>query len=144
MIEKGCQLEDLAVFARNFLAQYPAGGVFLLKGDLGAGKTTFVRKVLEELYQRQGQKPPRIISPTFVLHQRYDDISPAVDHIDLYRLARISSRELYEIGVLTESQGYVFIEWPERLSDVSTLNPQAELVISITGETTRDIALSPL
>jgi tRNA threonylcarbamoyladenosine biosynthesis protein TsaE len=82
------------------------GDVVLLEGRLGAGKTTFVRGMLESL----GHAGP-VRSPTFNLIQTFDDVVPPVVHADLYRLesARGLGLEDYLGGPL------VLIEWPDRL-----------------------------
>ncbi len=113
------QLSDLKAFAEAFLIQYPQGGVFGLKGDLGVGKTTFVRYVLGLIRERQGQPEMPVKSPSYVLHQSYGT-KPSVDHFDFYRLEEgLNEASLLEIGFWEAEQraqtgGYVFVEWPER------------------------------
>lgn len=105
--------------AEAFLAAYPSGGVFGLKGDLGVGKTTWVKAVIAELCKRSGLEIPRITSPSFVIHQHYAT-RPRVDHFDLYRLEIATDADLIEIGfweaveVCIAEHGYVFVEWPEK------------------------------
>jgi tRNA threonylcarbamoyladenosine biosynthesis protein TsaE len=83
--------------------------VILLSGDLGAGKTVFVRGLAEGL----GIDPDDVTSPTFTLVHEYRGRLPLI-HVDLYRL---NKAELDEIGLDSElaSRGVVAIEWPERL-----------------------------
>jgi tRNA threonylcarbamoyladenosine biosynthesis protein TsaE len=88
--------------------------VIALYGDLGTGKTTFVRYLVEAL----GFKS-RVQSPTFVLSRRYVDRSKSSDvnvinHIDLYRLS--NEKDAAEIGItefLQEPDSITIIEWPE-------------------------------
>lgn len=107
--------------AAQILDQHPEGGVFGLRGDLGAGKTTFVRAVIEEICRRMGKPAIRVTSPTFVFRQPYPELTPSVDHFDLYRLENITEPTLRELGVTEaielaqESHGFVFIEWPEKI-----------------------------
>lgn len=114
-------LNSLQQFAEQCLVAWPNGGVVALEGELGAGKTTFVRLFIEALCKKTSQPVPRIISPTFVLHQSYD-LNPCVEHFDWYRLEKVSEQQLVEIGFWdaverAESQkGYVFVEWPSRWS----------------------------
>lgn len=101
-------LDELPEVAGAFVARFPEGGIFLLRGEMGAGKTTFVRAVCEQLGAMGAS------SPTFALVNEYQ--APAglrIVHMDLYRLR--SAEEVFDIG-LTEylgRPGYVFIEWPD-------------------------------
>src|SRR5690606_8700546 len=75
-------LEELEDWVPRFLGINTGGGVFGLQGDLGVGKTTFVRSVVGHLAALNAVPVPRVISPTYVLHQLYE-IGPAtVDHFD--------------------------------------------------------------
>ncbi len=113
-------LEALYAFANRFLDAHPEGGVFGLEGALAAGKTTFVRAVIQAVANRSGKTPPRVISPTYPIHQFYDG-NPTVDHFDLYRLENPTSADLLETGYFEaleraqSNRGFVFVEWPERL-----------------------------
>lgn len=85
------------------------GGVITLQGELGAGKTTFVRGLLEGL-GFQG----RVKSPTYTLLEPYELAGRVVYHLDLYRLTK--SVELINLGIedLEPASDLLLIEWPER------------------------------
>ena len=92
------------------------GDAVALWGELGAGKTTLARAVLQALGVKED-----VPSPTFTLVQSYDT-EPPVAHYDLYRLK--SAREMAELGFEDAlDQGAVLVEWPERAPEV--LPPEA-------------------
>ncbi len=84
-----------------------ADDVITLTGDLGAGKTTMVRGLLQAL-GHAGEVP----SPSFALVQPYEDLDPPVWHADLYRVETAS--ELAELGLDSLADSVLIVEWPER------------------------------
>lgn len=114
------------------------GLVIALTGNLGAGKTRFVRAAAEGL----GVRNVTVNSPTFVLIHEYEGRLP-VYHFDTYRLKDID--EFFELGAdeYLHSSGVCFVEWGERVQDAL---PRDRLEISITseGETARLFALKAL
>ncbi len=101
--------EDETVAAGERLAQsLRPGDVVLLYGDLGAGKTAFVRGLAQGL----GADPAEVSSPTFTLVQEYHG-RVTLYHVDLYRL---EEREVDDLGLeeLILGDGIVAIEWAER------------------------------
>lgn len=101
-----------------------AGAVLWLQGELGAGKTSFARALLQALGVRE-----RIKSPTYSLVEHYQTAAAqSAWHLDLYRIGSV--RELDELGLdaLREPAALVLIEWPER--GVAAL-PPADLQVSL-------------
>jgi len=98
-----------AAFAARISALAATGDIIALKGDLGAGKTTFARGFIRA---RGGTE--EVPSPTFTLVQLYELGSVVVWHFDLYRLK--FPEEAWELGIEDAfSEGISLIEWPERL-----------------------------
>ncbi len=101
---------DTARIARELAAELPDGGTVLLFGQLGAGKTAFVRGLLAGA----GGAPEDVTSPTFTLIQQYAGRLP-VTHVDLYRLSAIEADDL-GLDEIMSAAGIVAIEWADRLA----------------------------
>ena len=110
------------------------GDVLLLSGDLGAGKTTFVKGLAAGL----GIDPDEVSSPTFTLLHEYRGGRLTLYHADLYRLDKTATDDLglEETGV---RDGVLAIEWPDRLShDIS----DAKLIrLEIVNDASRRITI---
>lgn len=112
-------LKETEDFAKKLSKKIENGMVLLLYGDLGAGKTTFTKFLLENL----GVKSV-VSSPTFTLLNEYDGVFP-VYHFDMYRIT--NTDELYELGfedyINSKNSPYVktgltLIEWPENIASI--------------------------
>ena len=100
--------EATAALGRDLAGVIKGGDVVALSGDLGAGKTTLVRAMLQAL-GHEGEVP----SPSFAIVQPYEALQPPVWHADLYRLE--SPEELAELGLDSLGADTVLIvEWPEQ------------------------------
>lgn len=91
---------DLAHVARP-------GDVITLSGPLGVGKTALARGLIAAL-GHAGDVP----SPSFAIVQPYEDLDPAVWHVDLYRIE--DEQEIEEIGLDSAGDALLLVEWPER------------------------------
>ena len=104
-----CSEADTQELARAMAARLVPGSVLLLRGELGAGKTAFVRGLAEGLDVPDDQ----VSSPTFTLVQSYRGRLPLF-HADLYR---ITSAEVDDLGLdETAQEGILAIEWAEKLA----------------------------
>jgi tRNA threonylcarbamoyladenosine biosynthesis protein TsaE len=101
--------EETSAVGERFAQTLSPGAVVLLYGELGAGKTAFVRGMARGL----GASADDVSSPTFTLIQEYRTPRLALHHVDLYRL---QPAEVDDLGLeeLTESGDIVAIEWAER------------------------------
>ena len=90
-------------------ARLRPGDVVLVSGELGAGKTTFVRGALRGL----GVEGP-VTSPTFVVGHAYDGAGGPVSHLDLYRLAGMGDEDPGLLEPFFPPEAIVFVEWPEQ------------------------------
>ena len=136
-------LAHIQTIAQNRSDKEKSAAVLALTGDLGAGKTAFVKAVAKAYGITE-----EITSPTFVIMKRYD-ISPEFSrifeqlfHIDAYRLEHAS--ELQKLGwdaIVADSRNLICIEWPEK---VSGCIPAHAFHIQFThvDETTREIEFS--
>ena len=135
----------LAQVATRLAACLPAHAFVALHGDLGAGKTTFVKAVAAAA----GIDPADVVSPTFGLIHLYD--APAarppilIVHADLYRLTGLD--DLREIGwddataARPNARVWTFVEWPERIANALPAE-RIDLDLAITSETGRQLTLT--
>jgi tRNA threonylcarbamoyladenosine biosynthesis protein TsaE len=111
-----------SALAARLAAVAGPGDIIALKGDLGAGKTSFARAFIQA---RGGAET--VPSPTFTLVETYDLPSGAIWHFDLYRIR--APEEAWELGIEEAFHaGISLIEWPERLE---SLLPARHLLIAI-------------
>ena len=111
-------VDDTLDLAEKFSKILKYGDCVTLQGDLGAGKTTFVQKVITTL----SESPVGVTSPTFNLLQTYDvrlgdDSYSTIWHYDLFRLEH--EEEAWELAIDDALEGGVtIIEWPEMIRDI--------------------------
>lgn len=106
--------EQLPEAAKSFLANFPSSKVFAFHGELGAGKTTFIKAICSQLGVKDAMS-----SPSFSIVNEYrDEKNNPVYHFDLYRLK--SAAEAMDIGIeeYLYSGNYCFIEWPELIEEI--------------------------
>ena len=98
--------EETEALAGRLAKRLVAGDVVLVSGELGTGKTTFVRGACRAL-----GVVGRVTSPTFTVGHRYPG-SPDVSHLDLYRVRGLSTAEWGDLEPYFD-EAVVFVEWPE-------------------------------
>jgi len=105
-------LEDTQNFSRNISKIIRAGDIIFLYGEIGVGKTTFVRFVINYLENKNGIKNSEVLSPTFNIVYDYDIGNIKILHYDLYRLKNY--KDISQLGMFeTSNDSIKIVEWPE-------------------------------
>ena len=86
-----------------------------LYGELGSGKTTFVRSLIHQLQEKNKIKKTEVTSPTYNLLNEYEIQNLKIMHYDLYRLK--NDKEINQLGIFQEDEKVIsIIEWPEKIA----------------------------
>ena len=107
-------LDNIHVAAKEFIANMETGKVFAFYGKMGAGKTTFIKAICEELGVNDV-----ITSPTFAIVNEYTaDNDTPIYHFDFYRIKKLE--EVYDMGYedYFYSGNLCLLEWPELIEDI--------------------------
>ena len=135
-------LSELEKLSTNLCKDISVGDIYLFQGELGAGKTTLVKLLINNLYVLNNlPKPSSITSPTFPILISYALNSSQIYHYDLYRIKNL--KELEELDFFENlNNNITFIEWPEMLISLP-LNKKYYLInLDIISETKRKINIS--
>ena len=107
-------LEDkTSELAKNFSKILIKGDIVFFHGEIGVGKTTFIRHLINNLQKLSKINITEVTSPTFNLVNEYDVANFTIHHYDLFRL--INSEELKNIGLLENKEVVTLVEWPEKI-----------------------------
>ena len=124
-------LEESAKLASDFMSGCKIGDRIILNGELGSGKTFFVKSALSSLGIAE------VNSPSFaIVNEYFKDFH--IYHFDFYRLK--NSAELFDIGwqdYLNDDESIIFIEWGNRLPSILP-SERIEIYIEMIGETERE------
>ena len=105
-------LKDTQSFSKKISNILKKGDIIFLYGEIGVGKTTFVRFLINNLQEENGVKRSEVLSPTFNIVYDYDIKKIKILHYDLYRLKNYN--DILELGMFETSENYIkIIEWPE-------------------------------
>ena len=105
-------LEDTQNFSKKISKIISAGDIIFLYGEIGVGKTTFVRFFINHLESKNGIKNSDILSPTFNIVYDYEVGNKKILHYDLYRLKNYE--DISQLGMFETSSDHIkIIEWPE-------------------------------
>ena len=100
------------LIAEIFSKKLVSGDILLLNGELGVGKTTFVKFLINNMQLRSKKKLTEITSPTFNIMNEYDINGLSIKHYDLYRLKSLD--ELEDLNIFDKNdKAILLIEWPQ-------------------------------
>ena len=105
-----------AELAKKFSKVLKKNDIVFFHGEIGVGKTTFIKYLVNNLQIKNHLSPTEVTSPTFNLVNEYDVGVFIIQHYDLYRLT--NSDETKNIGLLeNQKETLTLIEWPDKISD---------------------------
>ena len=105
-------IKDTQNFSKSMSKIISAGDVIFLYGEIGVGKTTFVRFFINYLESKNGIENSEVLSPTFNIVYDYDVGNIKILHYDLYRLKNY--KDISQLGMFEISQDCIkIVEWPE-------------------------------
>ena len=112
--------------------------IFLI-GEIGVGKTTFTRNLINNLQEEKDLKPTEVLSPTFNLLYEYDIKNLKIMHYDLYRINE--SKELNQLGIFSDDLDTIkIIEWPNLIK--TPLENKLEIYLNyVARENEREIKI---
>ena len=105
-------LDHLNILSKKISQKLKNGDYIFLTGEIGVGKTTFTRYLINNLQNQKGLKETEVLSPTFNLLYEYEIKDLKIMHYDLYRIEKTD--ELHNLGIFTENKKTIkIIEWPD-------------------------------
>jgi tRNA threonylcarbamoyladenosine biosynthesis protein TsaE len=127
--------EATAAAGAELARELPPGAVVYVEGELGAGKTAFVRGAARAL----GVHEP-VTSPTFTVAHLYDGDDGPVAHLDLYRSGALGDEDMTDLEAYFDDVRATFVEWAVRGEGVLPA-PTARVTLALAGEGRREIAV---
>ena len=113
--------KDTKSVAEKFSKLLKNGDLILLRGNLGVGKTTFIRHIINSLQKTNKQKISEVPSPTFNITNEYQINNVLIKHYDLYRVN--NKKELINLGIQENLKKQItFVEWPDVLKKLKIKN----------------------
>ena len=130
-------LEHLNSLSQKIADKLAKNDCIFLIGEIGVGKTTFTRYLINYLQEKKGEKITEVLSPTFNLLYEYDLKDIKIMHYDLYRIG--DEKELKHLGIFLDKQDSIkIIEWPQLIN--IPLSDKLEIHINYTkDESEREI-----
>ena len=131
--------EETTDLGRQLAAELKPGSIVLLRGDLGAGKTTLVKGIAEGFNAAEAES---VTSPTFTLIHEYRGPEVTLYHIDLYRIDTQRELDTLALDDLMEPNTILLIEWGEKFERFRN-ERDVEIAIEPRGNDERSIRLLP-
>ena len=130
-------LEHLNFLSQKVAEKLSKNDCIFLIGEIGVGKTTFARYLINYLQEKNGEKITEVLSPTFNLLYEYDLKGIKIMHYDLYRIR--DEKELKQLGIFLDNQDTIkIIEWPQLIN--ITLSDKLEIHLDyVKNEKEREI-----
>jgi len=134
-------ISETELLALKLCDNLKVGDVIMLEGELGVGKTTLSRLIINNLHSLNNIKRPNSInSPTFPILLTYDLNSYEIYHYDLYRIKNI--KELEELDFFENIKNSItLIEWPEILMGISSIKKYYHINLDLFSETKRLLSI---
>ena len=108
-------LSQIDILSKKILSFLSKSDCIFLFGELGSGKTTFVRSLIHQLQEKNKIKKTEVTSPTYNLLNEYEIQNLKIMHYDLYRLK--NDKEINQLGIFQEDEKVIsIIEWPEKIA----------------------------
>jgi tRNA threonylcarbamoyladenosine biosynthesis protein TsaE len=131
--------EETIALGRSLAESLTPPKLVLLRGELGAGKTTLVKGIAEGFHAASEQE---VTSPTFTLVHEYRGAEAKLYHIDLYRVDTPRQLETLGLDDLVAEDSVLLIEWGEKFSRI-TRDRDIEISLETVGENERRIRITP-
>ena len=113
--------KDTKTVAEKFSKLIKEGDFILLSGNLGVGKTTFIKYIINSLQKANKQKISEVTSPTFTVINEYQIKKILIKHYDLYRIK--NKKELNNLGIQENLKDQItLVEWPEMVKKIKIKN----------------------
>ena len=142
LLKTKTNLKQLEIIAKKLARKSLIGDIYLLSGELGAGKTTFIRFFIYSIFARNLiKKPNSIKSPSFPIMINYPVKNFEIFHYDLYRLKNMN--ELQELDIIENlNENITLIEWPQLIINSFDINNYFFINIEMISANKRMIEIS--
>ena len=132
-------LDHLNIISKKISTHLSKKDCIFLIGEIGVGKTTFTRHLINHLQEEKDLKPTEVLSPTFNLLYEYDIKDLKIMHYDLYRIKE--TKELDHLGIFSDEKDTIkIIEWPDLIK--TPLEEKLEIYLDYrTNENEREMKI---